>query len=454
MQGQVSGTSPVLSVISTNANEGLNIKTLGTGSLKFIPGTDSVNAFLFRNAADNNTILRVDTTNLRVGIGAAPVVALDVAGAIYGALASTTAFVIGPNRATNPTFQVDTSVASVATGLNIKGAAAGAGLAVSVLSSTTPENLTIDAKGTGTITLNATATGKVTIGNGFTVTTGGGTISAGGLVVTAGNIAVGTSLIGSDGIVVASTALTGATQIGVAVSITNTSAATANAVALYGKVTGGSGTYTSATVAGLTADTNVKGANQSVTANYGVLVASQTMAASVNYGIFLGANSGASVNNYGLYITAPTGTGAIGLFNGGTSTLVGAITAQGLISTYNNVATVGMGVPAIYGLDSRTGLTTADGATTTLYATTASNQIYRVSADIFATAAVTGTATYTITWTENSTTQTMTVTATVANTLGTASNIVRPDNATNITSQLTGTFTGTFTVVGLVERLA
>jgi hypothetical protein len=132
----------------------------------------------------------------------------------------------------------------------------------------------------------------------------------------------------------------------------------------------------------------------------------------------------------------------------------GNVGMVGTVSLYNNVATAGAGVPAIYGIDNRTGLTSADGAPITLYTSTASNQIYRVSADIFATAAVTGTANYTITWTENSTTQTMVVTATAINVLGTQSNLIRPDNGTNITSQLTGTFTGTFTVVGLVERIA
>ncbi len=133
--------------------------------------------------------------------------------------------------------------------------------------------------------------------------------------------------------------------------------------------------------------------------------------------------------------------------------ITGAV-LTGKATTYNNVATVGLGVPAIYGLDNRTGLTAADGAATTLYTTVAANTIFRISADIFATAAVTGTATYTIAWTENTTAQTMVVTATVINTLGTQSNLIRPDNATTITAQLTGTFTGTFTVVGLVEQIA
>lgn len=127
---------------------------------------------------------------------------------------------------------------------------------------------------------------------------------------------------------------------------------------------------------------------------------------------------------------------------------------SGKATTYNNVATVGMGVIPLYGLDSRTGLTVADGAATTLYTATAANQVYRISADIFATAAVTGTANYTLTWTENGTTQTSTVSATAINVLGTVTNMIRPDNATAITAQLTGTFTGTFSVVGTVERVA
>lgn len=127
---------------------------------------------------------------------------------------------------------------------------------------------------------------------------------------------------------------------------------------------------------------------------------------------------------------------------------------NGTISTYNSVATAGLGVAPIYGVDSRTGLTAADGGATTLYTSTAANQLYRVSADIFATAAVTGTANYTITWTENSTTQTATVSATAINVLGTTTQLIRPDNGTNITAQLLGTFTGTFTVAGVVERVA
>lgn len=74
---------------------------------------------------------------------------------------SNQSFAVGANGATNPVFNVDNSTASVATGLNVKGAAAAGGLAVSVITSGTNENMTIDAAGSGTITLGTTSTGNL-----------------------------------------------------------------------------------------------------------------------------------------------------------------------------------------------------------------------------------------------------------------------------------------------------
>ena len=74
----------------------------------------------------------------------------------------------GPNGTTNPSFNVDASTASAATGLNVKAAAAAGGLAVSVISSGTNENLTIDAKGSGTITIGGTSTGAIVLSRAIT----------------------------------------------------------------------------------------------------------------------------------------------------------------------------------------------------------------------------------------------------------------------------------------------
>lgn len=68
-------------------------------------------------------------------------------------VANANAFTVGPNGITNPTFNIDTSVANAATGINIQGKAAGSGVLLSVLSSGNNEGLTIAGKGTGAITL-------------------------------------------------------------------------------------------------------------------------------------------------------------------------------------------------------------------------------------------------------------------------------------------------------------
>jgi hypothetical protein len=98
----------------------------------------------------------------------------EIANAINAALpqiaiANANALTVGPNGTTNPTLNVNTATALAATGLDIVGAAAGGGLALSVITSGTNENLTLDAAGSGTITLNGIGTGAVIAGHGLTV---------------------------------------------------------------------------------------------------------------------------------------------------------------------------------------------------------------------------------------------------------------------------------------------
>jgi hypothetical protein len=84
--------------------------------------------------------------------------------------ASANALAVGPNGTTGPAFNVDASTASSITGLNVKSAASGGGLSVSVVSNgSTNENLTIDAKGSGTVTINGTATGGITLSRAVTL---------------------------------------------------------------------------------------------------------------------------------------------------------------------------------------------------------------------------------------------------------------------------------------------
>jgi hypothetical protein len=83
---------------------------------------------------------------------------------------SANALAVGPNGTTNPVLQVDASTGSAATGLKVTGAAAAGGVALAVISSGTNEALTINAKGSGTISIGNSSTGAITLARATGVT--------------------------------------------------------------------------------------------------------------------------------------------------------------------------------------------------------------------------------------------------------------------------------------------
>jgi len=102
---------------------------------------------------------------------------------------SANAFTVGRQGTTDPVLNVNAATASVVTGINLTGAAAAGGMAIAVTSSGTNESLTINAKGTGTVAINSVGgTGAVRLGGaasgnnatGLTVTPAA---AAGGLAV-------------------------------------------------------------------------------------------------------------------------------------------------------------------------------------------------------------------------------------------------------------------------------
>lgn len=111
-------------------------------------------------------------------IGGSAVVAL-------GSITSTsaTAFTVA-STGSNYGLQVDESTASAITGLKIKAAGTGDGVAISALGGTN-ELITLDAKGSGTVSINASGTGAITLGRATTVTTGDVTVTNGSLIVSA-----------------------------------------------------------------------------------------------------------------------------------------------------------------------------------------------------------------------------------------------------------------------------
>ena len=128
----------------------------------------------------------------------------------------------------------------------------------------------------------------------------------------------------------------------------------------------------------------------------------------------------------------------------------------GLVGIYLGIFTQGMGIVPIFGLDNRTGLTAVDGAPITLYTTTASGQLYRLSGRVLATAGTSPAASYVIKWTEGGAVITKTLTIAALSTDADLMIPIQPDNGTQITAQLTaisGTGT-TVNVAAVVEQIA
>lgn len=195
--GANGATNPALSVDASVASSatGWKITSNAAGAANgaqltvISSGTNEIGRI---NAKGNALLYLNDTGTGGISIGAGGGgVFLQSASSVTSASAN--AFAVGLNGTTNPAFNVDASTASSATGLNIKSAAAAGGLAVSVLSSGTNENLTINAKGSGTISIGNTSTGAIALGG------GGGAVTANGNTV-AVTIASGTSALGTGAI--------------------------------------------------------------------------------------------------------------------------------------------------------------------------------------------------------------------------------------------------------------
>lgn len=193
--GKAAASGVAVAVISSGTNENLTVDAKGSGTITLNPtGTGNV-------------------------VSARP---LTVAGTATVTSNNASALAVGPNGATNPALKVDGSVASAATGVNVVGRAAGAGASVAVISSGTNEDLTIDAKGSGTVTINATGTGAIALARNTAVT---------GTLGVSGNVAVNTdkfNVTAASG----NTAIAGTLSTGGSITIGSTELTEANLQAL------------------------------------------------------------------------------------------------------------------------------------------------------------------------------------------------------------------------------
>jgi hypothetical protein len=110
------------------------------------------------------------TTTGNTALGNAVTDTLTVKGASSIQSTSALSLAVGANGATTPAFAVDSSTASQVAGLKVTGAATGGTVALVATDSGSNTNLTINAKGSGTLTLGNVSTGGVVLGSDTTIT--------------------------------------------------------------------------------------------------------------------------------------------------------------------------------------------------------------------------------------------------------------------------------------------
>jgi hypothetical protein len=141
-------------------------KTLAATESITLTGTDST---IMTFPSTSATIARTDAAQTFTGTQTFGAVALTGAATTSGTViqtsASANAFATGLAGNTNPVFRTVNNIASQATGISITGRAEAAGADITVLSSGTNEQMNLEAKGSGAILMNGTATGAVLVGD-------------------------------------------------------------------------------------------------------------------------------------------------------------------------------------------------------------------------------------------------------------------------------------------------
>lgn len=172
--GQNGATNPAFQVDASQGTSvtGLKVQSNATSGDTLVSAISSDTDTSIQLNAKGAGSIKLQTTGTGNVTSATPIVITST---------NANSFAVGRQGSTNPVLQVDASTGSVATGIKIKGAAAAAGVAVSVITSGTNENLTLDAAGSGTITIAGTSTGAITLTRATTLsaalTYGGVTLS-------------------------------------------------------------------------------------------------------------------------------------------------------------------------------------------------------------------------------------------------------------------------------------
>ncbi len=131
-----------MQVITTGTNENLTIDAAAAGTVLIgSVASTALGVQIGSSTAAAGTVLTVQSTNLK-------------------------ALAVGRLGATTPALQVDANTATSITGVKIKSAAAGNGVAISAIGEASNGRLLIDAQGSGVLALGDTSTGPVYVNRG------------------------------------------------------------------------------------------------------------------------------------------------------------------------------------------------------------------------------------------------------------------------------------------------
>jgi Chaperone of endosialidase len=214
---------------------------------------------------------------------------LPVTGALNVTSASATSLAIGRLGATTPAFTVDSSTASQVAGLKVTGAATGGTVAVVATDSGSNTNLTINAKGTGTIGIGSASTGQVTITPNTQVT---------------GSVGIGVAPNSTIGVYISKNINGGVDSYSIFNEGTVQSSVTTGARGYGSSIGTQASVFTLSKLFHIAISQGTFGAGSVVTNQYGVIVGSTLIGAT---------------NNYGFYGDIASGTGRFNFYAAGTA---------------------------------------------------------------------------------------------------------------------------------------
>lgn len=151
------GSAAPTGVAVANCGTAMQFASHAFGCLSGTSG--GVPYFSSGSALGSSAALTANAVVIGGGAGSAPKTTHTSGAFVSSAAAS--AFAVGPNGTTNPTFVVDGSTASSANGIRAVGTAAGNSAILTVASSATNDGLSISAKGSGDILFGAFSTGSI-----------------------------------------------------------------------------------------------------------------------------------------------------------------------------------------------------------------------------------------------------------------------------------------------------